>query len=122
MISNINEMTPIAQTYSQKQDEISLTYNITQERMKLHQDLSGNLADPKYKYNDTNALIPSQYNNDPNPQPETNIIQGQIVDMKNNLLVQEYDFYIGGYFSREFSDHCDGDWPQLAWVPWHIVM
>ena len=104
MISNINEMTPVAQTYSKKQDDISLTYNTTQERLKLHQDLSGNLADPKYKYNDTYSLIPEQYinNTNPHPQPETNIIQGQIVDMKNNLLVQNTIFTLAAISAASF--------------------
>ena len=102
MTKNINELTPIAQTYSKTQDEISLKYNITQERMNLHQDLSGNLADPKYKYNDTDSLIPEQYINNKNPQPETNIIQGQIVDMKNNLLVQNTIFTLAAISAASF--------------------
>jgi hypothetical protein len=104
MIKNINELTPVAQKYSATQDAISLTYNTTQERLKFHQDLSGNLADPKYKYNDTYSLIPEQYinNPNPNPQPETNIIQGQIVDMKNNLLVQNTIFTLAAISAASF--------------------
>ena len=102
MNANIDNLSPAVQSYSDTQDKISLTYNTTQDRLKRHDDLSDNLADPKYKYNDTNALIPGQFINDPNPQPDTNIIQGQITDMKQNLLVQNTIFTLAAISAASF--------------------
>lgn len=102
MNANIDSLSPAVQSYSKTQDKISLTYNTTQDRLKRHDDLSDNLADPKYKYNDTNALIPGQFINDPNPQPDTNIIQGQITDMKQNLLVQNTIFTLAAISAASF--------------------
>ena len=102
MISNIQNLTPAINSYSTTQDKINDTYNLTQEYLKTNLDLSGNLADPRYKYTDSNAMIPDQFINNPNPQPDTNIIQGQIEDMKHNLLVQNSIFTLAAISAASF--------------------
>jgi len=102
MKSNVDSLKPVANAYSAKQDEISETYNVTQEELKRHRELSENLADPKFKYNDTNALIPDMFINNPEPRPETDITKGQIEDMKQNLLVQNTIFTLASISAASF--------------------
>jgi len=102
MISNIDSLDPVVKGYSEIQDKISETYNITQAELKRNRELSEILADPKFKYNDTNALIPDVFINNTNPQPDTNIIKGQIEDMKQNMLVQNTIFTLASISAASF--------------------
>jgi hypothetical protein len=99
---NIQELSPIANYYSSTQDSISQTYNKTRQDLKKFTDLSNNLADPKYKYNEGGSLIPSLYTNDPNPQPNTSILDAQLADMKQNMLVQNTIFTLASVTAVSF--------------------
>ena len=89
---NIQELGPIVNYYSKSQDKISQTYNRTQSDLYRHTDLSNNLADPMYKFNGGDSSIPPLYSNNPDPKPSSTILDGRLVDMKHNLLVQNTMF------------------------------
>ena len=86
--NNINELRPLTDYYTQTQDKISQTYNITQQDLKDFRDLSNNLADQKYKLNGPESIIPSLFVNSKEPTPSDTLIDGQITDMKHTMLVQ----------------------------------
>ena len=100
--SNINEIQPLANYYTQTQDTISQTYNITQNRLKQLRDLSNNLADPIYKYNGPDSIVPTIFVNSKDPKPSENIIDGQITDMKQTLLVHNTMYTLASITAASF--------------------
>ncbi len=85
---NIQELKPIVNYFSQTQDKISQTHNKTQQNLQINVDLSNNLADPQYKYSGGDSTIPYIYTNNMDSKPSTNILDGQLIDMKQHSLIQ----------------------------------
>jgi hypothetical protein len=89
---NIQELAPIMNYYSKTQDQISETHNKTRQNLKSNVDLSNNLADPLYKYGGGDADIPYIFTNNIDPKPATTILDGQLIDMKQNSLIHNTIF------------------------------
>lgn len=89
---NIQELTPIVNYYSKTQDQISEIHNKTQRNLKSNMDLSNNLADPLYKYGGGDSDIPYIFTNNVDPKPATTILDGQLMDMKQNSLIHNTIF------------------------------